>query len=59
MLHLVKLDKDPESMSQKELLELISKKEKEMKNYAADLMFEQASILRDEIVDLKKLTLRL
>nr|WP_317359039.1 excinuclease ABC subunit UvrB [uncultured Tyzzerella sp.] len=54
-----KLDKDPESMSQKELLELISKKEKEMKNYAADLMFEQASILRDEIVDLKKLTLRL
>ncbi len=53
-----KLDKDPESMSQKELLELIAKKEKEMKKYAADLMFEQASVLRDEIIELKKLSLR-
>lgn len=53
-----KLDKDPESMTQKELLELIAKKEKEMKKYAADLMFEQASVLRDEIVELKKLSLR-
>lgn len=53
-----KLDKDPESMNAKELLELIAKKEKEMKKYAADLMFEQASILRDEIIELKKLSLR-
>ena len=53
-----KLDKDPESMTQKELLELIAKKEKEMKKYAADLMFEQASVLRDEIIELKKLSLR-
>ena len=53
-----KLDKDPESMSQKELLELIAKKEKEMKKYATDLMFEEASVLRDEIVELKKLSLR-
>ena len=53
-----KLDKDPESMNQKELLELIAKKEKEMRKYATDLMFEQASILRDEIIELKKLSLR-
>ncbi len=53
-----KLDKDPESMTQKELLELIAKKEKEMKKYATDLMFEQASVLRDEIIELKKLSLR-
>lgn len=53
-----KLDKDPESMNEKELLELIAKKEKEMKKYATDLMFEQASILRDEIIELKKLSLR-
>ena len=45
-------------MTQKELLELIAKKEKEMKKYAADLMFEQASVLRDEIIELKKLSLR-
>ena len=53
-----KLDKDPESMNQKELLDLIAKKEKEMKKYATDLMFEQASVLRDEIIELKKLSLR-
>ena len=53
-----KLDKDPESMNQKELLDLIAKKEKEMRKYATDLMFEQASVLRDEIIELKKLSLR-
>lgn len=53
-----KLDKDPESMSNKELLELIAKKEKEMRKFATDLMFEQASILRDEIIELKKLSLK-
>lgn len=51
------LEKDPESMSHKELLKLIAEKEKEMKKFATDLMFEQASILRDEIIELKKLTL--
>ncbi|MDE6357173.1 MAG: excinuclease ABC subunit UvrB [Eubacteriales bacterium] len=51
------LEKDAESMSHKELLKLIADKEKEMKKYAAELMFEQASILRDEIIELKKLTL--
>ena len=53
-----KLDKDPESMTNKELLQLIEKKEKEMRKYATDLMFEQASILRDEIIELKKLSLK-
>lgn len=53
-----KLDKDPESMTNKELLELIAKKEKEMRKFATDLMFEQASILRDEIIELKKLSLK-
>ncbi|MDE6182614.1 MAG: excinuclease ABC subunit UvrB, partial [Eubacteriales bacterium] len=43
------LEKDPESMSHKELLKLIADKEKEMKKYAAELMFDQASILRDEL----------
>ena len=52
------LEKDPESMNSKELLQLIEKKEKEMKKFATDLMFEQASILRDEIIELKKLSLR-
>lgn len=50
--------KDPESMSSKELLTLIQKKEKEMRKFATDLMFEEASILRDEVVELKKLSLR-
>lgn len=50
--------KDPESISHKELLALISKKEKEMRKFATDLMFEQASALRDEITELKKLSLR-
>lgn len=52
------LEKDPESMSNKELLKLIEEKEKQMRKFATDLMFEQASILRDEIIELKKLSLR-
>ncbi len=51
------LEKDPESMSAKEILQLIEKKEKEMKKFAQDLMFEQAAALRDKIIYLKKLTL--
>lgn len=51
------LEKDPESMSHEEILKLIEKKEKEMKKFASELMFEQATILRDEIIELKKLSL--
>ncbi len=48
------LDKDPESMSREEILALIKKLEKEMKQAAADLQFERAALLRDEILKIKK-----
>ena len=51
------LDKDPESMSREELLKAIEKMTKEMRTAAADLQFERAAQLRDEIVELKKLSL--
>jgi len=49
------LDKDPESMSKSELEKVISKMQKEMRQSAADLQFERAAQLRDEIIDLKKI----
>ena len=49
-----KLQKDPESMSRKELQALIRKVEKQMRAAAADLNFEQAAELRDKMVELKK-----
>ena len=50
----VKLKKDPESMSKKELKNLISQLEKQMRQAAADLNFEQAAELRDKLIELKK-----
>ena len=50
----VKLKKDPESMSEKELKNLISQLEKQMRQAAADLNFEQAAELRDKMIELKK-----
>ena len=50
----VKLKKDPESMSRKELKNLISQLEKQMRQAAADLNFEQAAELRDKMIELKK-----
>ena len=50
----VKLKKDPESMSKKELKNLISQLEKQMRQAAADLNFEQAAELRDKVIELKK-----
>ena len=50
----VKLKKDPESMSKKELKNLISQLEKQMRQAAADLNFEQAAQLRDKMIELKK-----
>ncbi|MBQ0058651.1 MAG: UvrB/UvrC motif-containing protein, partial [Lachnospiraceae bacterium] len=47
------LDKDPESMSQDELTDLIAKLEKQMMAAAAELNFEMAADLRDQITDLK------
>ena len=49
-----KLEKDPESMSRKELEKLIKEVEKKMRNAAADLNFEAAAGLRDKMVELKK-----
>ncbi|NCB93748.1 MAG: excinuclease ABC subunit UvrB [Clostridia bacterium] len=48
------LQKDLESMSKKELEELIKKVQKQMKAAAADLNFEAAAELRDKMVELKK-----
>ena len=50
----VKLKKDPESLSKKELKNLISQLEKQMRQAAADLNFEQAAELRDKMIELKK-----
>ena len=49
-----KLEKDMESMSRKELEELIGKVQKQMKVAAADLNFEMAAELRDQMIELKK-----
>ena len=47
-------EKDPESMNPKELKELIAKVEKQMRKAAAELDFESAAQLRDQMIDLRK-----
>ena len=49
-----KLEKDPESMDREELEKLIAKVQKEMQKAAADLNFEAAAQLRDQMIELKK-----
>ena len=49
-----KVEKDPESMSRKELENLIKKVQKQMQAAAADLNFEMAASLRDKMLELKK-----
>ena len=49
-----KLEKDPESMSREELEKLIKKIEKQMKTAAAELNFEAAAELRDQMIQLKQ-----
>ncbi len=51
------LEKDPESMSRGELLKTIEKLTIIMKREASELNFEKAAELRDQIVELKKLSL--
>ena len=50
----VQMEKDPESMSEKELEKLIKELEKQMKKAAADLNFEAAAELRDKLIEFKK-----
>lgn len=51
----LKLEKDPESMSVKELKKLIADLTKQMKKEAAELNFESAAELRDKLTELKKM----
>ena len=51
----MQLKKDPESMRKKELEKLIQDVEKKMKKAAAELNFEAAAQLRDQMVELKKM----
>ncbi len=48
------LEKDPESMSRKEIERLVTKLENRMKKAAAELDFEAAAELRDQMMRLKK-----
>ncbi len=50
----LRMEKDPESMSRKELEKLIAELTKQMKKAAAELNFEAAAELRDKLVELKK-----
>jgi excinuclease ABC subunit B len=50
----VRFDKDPESMSEKELTALIKTVQKKMQQAAAELNFEEAAKLRDQMIELKK-----
>ncbi len=51
----LRLEKDPESMSDKELQDLIAKIEKNMKKAATELDFESAAEFRDKLKELKKI----
>ena len=49
-----KLEKDPESMSNKEIDKLIENIKKKMRKAAAELDFETAAMLRDQMLELTK-----
>nr|WP_297863753.1 excinuclease ABC subunit UvrB [uncultured Acetatifactor sp.] len=49
----MRFEKDPESMSRKELEKLIADVQKKMQKAAADLNFEAAAELRDKMIELK------
>ena len=51
----MEFDKDPESMSRKELEKLIGDIQKKMKKAAAELNFETAAEYRDKMVTLKNM----
>ncbi|HBA46564.1 MAG TPA: excinuclease ABC subunit B, partial [Lachnospiraceae bacterium] len=49
----MRFEKDPESMSRRELEKLIADVQKKMQKAAADLNFEAAAELRDKMIELK------
>ncbi len=49
-----RMEKDPESMSRKEIEKLIADLEKQMRKAAADLNFEDAAVLRDKMLKMKQ-----
>ena len=49
-----RMEKDPESMSKTELEKLIKEVSKQMRKAAADLNFEAAAMLRDQMIELKQ-----
>ena len=51
----MRMEKDPESMSRKELEKLAKDIDKQMKKAAAELIFEAAAELRDKMIELKKM----
>ena len=51
----LRMEKDPESMSRKELEKLTADLTKQMKKAAAELNFEAAAELRDKLIDMKKM----
>ena len=50
----LQFEKDPESMSRRELEKLVGEVQKKMQKAAADLNFEAAAELRDKMIELKK-----
>ena len=54
-----RLDKDPESMNAKELTKAIKQIMKKMNQAAAELDFEQAAVLRDQMLELKKMLMEM
>ena len=50
----MQFEKDPESMSRRELEKLIAEIQKKMQRAAADLNFEAAAELRDKMIELKE-----
>jgi len=51
----LRMEKDPESMSMKELEKLSKEITKQMKKAAAELNFEAAAELRDKLIEIKKI----
>ena len=51
----VRMEKDPESMSEKELEKLAKELTKQMKKAAAEMNFEAAAELRDKLVEIKRM----